>query len=112
MPRTAYRLYKRARSPFWQAAWTDAQGRNHRTSTGCRDRGEAATWLSTRERERVREQAGIPQARAVDLIHAAAEYLDERRPVWSKGWHQAVDGFLANRVIPYFGEGRLVASRT
>jgi integrase len=112
MPRSRSRLYRVPRSPFWQACWTDHQGRVHRQSTGCRDHGAAAAWLASRELERVKGEAGIPVARPVSLIVATAEYLDEREPVWSEGWHQAVDAFVALRVIPHFGEGRSVASLT
>jgi integrase len=106
MPRTRSRLYRRKRSPFWYAVWTDHQGRVHDQSTGCRDHGAAAAWLATRELERVKAGAGIPVARPVPLILAAAEYLEERRPTWSGGWAATVEGFVANRVIPHFGEGR------
>lgn len=112
MPRKRSRVFKRPESPFWYAVWTDHQGRVHKQSTGCRDHGAAAAWLATRELERVREGAGIPVARPISLIEAAGAYLDERRPVWSDGWHTAVDGFFANRAIPHFGEGRVVSSVT
>ena len=112
MPRVASRLYRVPRSPFWYAAWTDAAGHHHRQSTGCRDRTAAQTWLAARELERVREQAGVPVARAVTLARAAAEYLDERHPpVWAVKWWGTAEGMFRLQVIPYFGE-RIVATIT
>jgi integrase len=112
MPRTRSRIFKRPNSPFWQAVWTDHQGHVHRQSTGCRDHGAAAAWLASRELERVKEGAGIPVARPATLLVATAEYISEREPEWSSGWHVTVDGFVANRVLPHFGEGRLVSTIT
>jgi integrase len=112
MPRTRSRIYRRARSPFWYAVWTDAQGHNHDQSTGCRDHGAASAWLATRELERVRAGAGIPVARPISLAVATAEYQAEREPTWSGGWAETVDGFLAHRVLPHFGEARHVHTVT
>lgn len=110
MPRTRSRLYQRQRSPFWYAVWTDHEGRVHNQSTGCRAHGAAAAWLAARELERSRAQQGLPTARAQSLLVATAEFLEEREPVWSSGWHATVDGFMANRVLPHFGEGRTVST--
>lgn len=110
MPRTRSRLYRRARSPFWYAVWTDGDGHNHNQSTGCRDHGAAAAWLATREIERVRVGAGIPVARSVSLIEATAAYLVEHEAIWSKGWYATAEGMIRGQVLPHFGEGRDVAS--
>lgn len=112
MPRTRSRLFRRKRSPFWYAVWTDGQGRLHNQSTGCRDHAAAATWLATRELERVKEQAGIPVARPTSLAIATAEYQAEKEPTWSPGWATAIDGFLAHRVLPHFREERHVHTVT
>jgi integrase len=105
MPRSAHRLYRRAGSPFWQASWTDADGNPHRESTGCRDRSAAEAWLSTRELERVRAQAGVPVARTIALPDAAAEYLAEKvPPVWAAKWWQTAEGMFRLQVVPWFGE--------
>lgn len=108
MPRTRSRIFRRKRSPFWQAVWTDAQGLVHGQSTGCRDHAAASAWLASRELERVRAGAGIPVARPTSLAVATAEYQAEREPVWSPGWAETVDGFMAHRVLPHFGEARAV----
>jgi integrase len=111
MPRTRSRLYRRKRSPFWYACWTDAEGHVHDQSTGCRDHGAAALWLATRERERASAQAGIPVARPISLLEATAEYLVEHEPpIWSQGWYTAAEGMVRNQVIPHFGEGRIVST--
>jgi integrase len=110
MPRARSRVFRRKDSPFWWAVWTDAQGRVHRQSTGCRDHGAAAAWLATRELERVKEGAGIPVARPVSILQAAAEYLAEREPELAAKWWGTVEGFVRNRVVPHFGEARLVST--
>ncbi len=110
MPRTRSRLYRRPESPFWWASWTDHDGAGHRQSTGCRDHGAAAAWLAARELERSRAAQGLPTARDTRLAVATAEYVAEREPEWSPGWAVAVDGFFANRVLPYFGADRSVAT--
>jgi integrase len=110
MPRTRSRLYRRKDSPFWWAVWTDYEGFHHRQSTGCRDRSSAATWLATRELERVRGEAGVPVARAINFAAALAEYLAEREPEWSRGWWTAVEGFARNQVVPHFGGDRTVST--
>jgi integrase len=112
MPRSRSRLYRRPESPFWWAVWTDHQKRVHRQSTGCRDHAAAAAWLAARELERSRADLGFAIARPTSLLQATAEYLTERRPLWSNGWYTAVEGFVANRVLPQFGEGRSVSSIT
>ncbi len=108
MPRARSRIFRRPRSPFWQAVWTDAQGLVHRQSTGCRDHAAATAWLAARELERSRAGLGLPVARPITLLQATAEYITEREPIWSPGWKASVDGFIANRVLPHFGEERLV----
>jgi integrase len=111
MPRTRSRLYRRKRSPFWYAVWTDAGGHVHDQSTSCRDHGAASLWLATRERERATAQAGIPVARPIALLEATAEYLVEHEsPIWSKGWYATAEGLIRNQVIPHFGEGRIVST--
>lgn len=112
MPRKRSRLFQRPDSPFWWAVWSDHQGRVHRQSTGCRDHGAAAAWLATRELDRVRAGAGIPSAVPISLLQATAEYLTEREPIWSPGWKQAVEGFVAHRLLPALGEERITASVT
>jgi integrase len=105
MPRTRSRLYRRKRSPFWYAVWTDASARVHNQSTGCRDHGAAAGWLSNREQERIRAEAGIPVARPVSLLEATAEYLVEHEPpIWSQGWYVTAEGMIRTQVLPHFGE--------
>lgn len=108
MPRARSRIFRRPRSPFWQAVWTDHQGRVHRQSTGCRDHAAAAAWLAARELERSRAGLGLPVARPVPLLLATAEYVAEREPIWSSGWRSSVKGFLSGQVLPHFGEERLV----
>lgn len=104
MPRIRSRVYRRSDSPFWQADWTDAEGRTHRQSTGCRDHGAAVAWLATREIERVRVDAGIPVARPVTLALAAAEYLVEHEPpIWAEKWHGTAEGMFRRQVLPHFG---------
>jgi integrase len=110
MPRAHSRLFRRPRSPYWYAVWTDHAGAVHRQSTGCRDHAAAAAWLATRELERVKEGAGIPVARPVSLLQATGEYLAEREPEWSPKWWGTVEGFVGRRVVPHFGEGRIVAT--
>lgn len=111
--RYSARLFRRKDSPFWWASYTDASGEPIRQSTGCRNHGEAETWLAARTLERVRAEAGIPQAKPITLIHASAEYLVAKEPpAWSKGWHSTVEGFFRFRVIPHFGEGRVLSSIT
>jgi integrase len=112
MPRTRSRIFRRPASPFWQAVWTDAQGLVHRQSTGCRDHAAAAAWLAARELERSRAALGIPTARPIQLALATAEYVAEREPSWSKGWAETVDGFFAHRVLPHFGNERVVSTVT
>jgi integrase len=58
----------------------------------------------------VSAQAGIPVARAVLLKVALAEYTAEHEAIWSQGWAQAVDGFIAHRVRPFFGDGERIVS--
>jgi integrase len=103
MPRTRSRLFRRARSPFWQAVWTDPEGHHHKQSTGCRDHGAAVTWLAARELERVRSDAGVPVARTISLLEATAEYLVEREGELAAKWHATVEAFIRNEVLPYFG---------
>lgn len=110
MPRTSSRLYQRPDSPFWWAVYTSPEGRVVRQSTGCRDRVAAQTWLAGRELERARAGAGIPVARPVALLGAASEYLAEREPEWSAKWWGTVEGFVRLRVLPYFGEGRILST--
>jgi integrase len=110
MPRTSSRLYKRQDSPFWWAVYTTPEGRIVRQSTGCRDRVAAQTWLAGRELDRARAGAGIPVARPVSLLVATSEYLAEREPELAAKWWGTVEGLVRNRVIPHFGEGRIVAS--
>lgn len=55
---------------------------------------------------------GLPTARPVSLDIATAEYVAEREPLWSKGWRDAVEGFFKNRVLPHFGDGRIVSTVT
>lgn len=111
MPRTRSRLFRRKRSPFWYAVWTDAEGRVHSQSTGCRDHGAAAGWLSNREQERIRADAGIPVARPVSLLEATAEYLVEHEPpIWSRGWYVTAEGMVRTQVLPHFGEERQVST--
>ena len=108
MPRARSRLFRRKRSPYWQASWTDADGRTHEQSTGCRDHGSATLWLHAREREKVSAGVGLPVARPVTLIGAAAEYLAEKEPLFAPKWWQTVEGFFRLQVVPFFGEERIV----
>lgn len=110
MPRTRSRLFRRPRSPFWQAVWTDPDGHHHKQSTGCRDHGAAVTWLAARELDRVRADAGIPVARTISLLEATAEYLVEREGELAGKWHATVEAFVRNEVLPYFGPASSVAS--
>lgn len=110
MPRTSSRLFRRPDSSFWWATFTDPEGRVRTQSTGCRDRGAAATWLAARELDRVRAGAGIPVARSLPLLTATAEYLAEREAEWSKKWWGTVEGFVRLRILPHFGEQRTVST--
>lgn len=111
MPRS--RVYRRKDSPYYWCEYTPAGGGDPvRESTGCRDYAAAQTWRTARELERVKAEAGVPVARPVPLIQATAEYLVQKRPSWSPGWHATVDGFVANSVLPRLGEERVVASIT
>jgi integrase len=112
VPRVTSRLYRRPNSPFWWAAFTTPDGGTVRQSTGCRDQGAAQAWLATRELERVRGEAGIPIARPVSLEDAAVEYLAEQVKVWSSGWYDTVQGFLANDAIPHFGAATTLSAIT
>lgn len=113
MPRTRSGLYRRKDSPFWWACYTPPGGGEPvNESTRCRDRSAADTWLAVRELERVRAEAGIPVARSVSLLIATAEYIAEKEPIWSKGWRDTVDAFVARRVLKHFGNDRSVASIT
>jgi integrase len=112
MPRPRGRLKRNPRSPYWYAVWTDHAGREHEQTTGCRDHDAAAAWLTAREFERVRASAGIPVAIPQRLIVASAEYLEQREGTWSDGWYETVDAFFAHRVIPHFGEARIVSTIT
>lgn len=110
MPRARSRLFRRKHSPYWQASWTDSDGRAHEQSTGCRDHGAATLWLHAREREKSAVAAGLPVARPTTLIQAAAEYLAEKEPLFAAKWWQTVEGFFRLQVVPHFGEERVVAS--
>ena len=110
MPRTRSRLFRRPRSPFWQAVWTDAEGHHHKQSTGCRDHGAAVTWLAARELDRVRADAGVPVARSISLLEATAEYLVEREGELAAKWHATVEAFIRNEVLPYFGAASPVSN--
>jgi integrase len=112
MPRARSSLFRDPRSPYWQAVWTDGRGHVHKQSTRCRDHGAAAVWLAARELERVKEHAGVPVARPATLNVASAEYVAEREPEWSKNWRDTVESFFSNRVLPHFGNERLVATLT
>lgn len=110
MPRTRSRLFRRPRSPFWQAVWTDHEGATHKQSTGCRDHAAASAWLAAREIERIRADAGVPIARAITLLEATAEYLVEREGELAAKWHATVETFVRNEVIPHFGADLVVSS--
>ena len=45
------RLFKTAKSPYWQAEYYDRLGNRHRDTTRCTDKRAAAEWLRQRERE-------------------------------------------------------------
>lgn len=107
------RLYRRSDSPFIWAEFSPPGGGDPiRQSTGCRDDEAALTWLAAQERKRALAEAGVPVARPEQLLRATAEYVTQRSTEWSAGWRITVEGFIANRVIPYFGGDRLVSSLT
>ena len=110
MPRTRSRLFRRPRSPFWQAVWTDHEGHTHKQSTGCRDHAAASAWLAAREIERVRADAGVPVARSISLLEATAEYLVEREGELAAKWYATVEAFIRNEVLPAFGGDLVVSS--
>jgi integrase len=110
MPRARSRLFRRKQSPFWQASWTDADGRSHEQSTGCRDHGAASLWLAAREIEKASVGAGVPVARPKTILEAAADYLEEKEPLFARKWWQTVEGFVRLQVVPQFGPERLVSS--
>jgi integrase len=107
------RIYTRPDSPFWWAEYTPTGGADPvRQSTGCRDHATARAWLATRELERVKAGAGLPVARPIELTRALAEYLSQKKPEWSDGYYITVEGQVTNRVVPWFGGGRSVATIT
>lgn len=106
------RIYQREDSKYWWADYEDIDGRPRRKSTGCRDRARAKEWLSLREGERIRAQAGIPVARPIALRTALARYIAAREKEWSKGWRGTFKSFLKNEVFPSFGEETLVSDIT
>jgi integrase len=110
VPRVTSRLYRRPNSPFWWAAYTTPDGGKVRQSTGCRDQGSAQAWLASRELERIRADAGVPVARPISLEDATVEYLGEQEKVWSSGWYDTVEGFVAGDVLPFFGPGTVLSS--
>jgi integrase len=110
MPRARSRLFRRKHSPFWQASWTDGDGRSHEQSTGCRDHGAAALWLSARELEKARSDAGLPTAQAKSILKATADYLAEVEPFFAPKWWQTVEGFVRLQVLPHFGTDRILST--
>jgi integrase len=113
VPRVTSRLYRRPNSPFWWAAFTPPDGGAPvRQSTGCRDQGSAQTWLASRELERIRADAGVPVARPITLEDATVEYLGEQEKVWSSGWYDTVEGFVAGDALPFFGPATTLSAIT
>ena len=108
MPRGRSRLFRRKRSPFWQASWTDSDGVPHEGSTGCRDHGAASLWLAGKEREAAAAALGLPVAKQVALKVALAEYLVESD--FADKWNTTVEGMFRRDVLPYFGRDTIVSS--
>ncbi len=98
------KLYKRPGSPYLWARWYDAQGALRRESTRSADRRVATLFLSAREAEVIREDAGVPTAKRIALADAIGQYLDAHTPpIWGERWHYTVKHWMRARIIPALG---------
>ncbi len=96
-------LYKRERSPYWWASYTDASGKRIRRSTGARTKGEAQQILD-KWRTEVREQKhfGAEPIRTFDelmLKYLNGPSTEKRAP--------ERDQFSAKQLFPHFTEMEL-----
>ena len=70
------RVFRRARSPYWQVEWYAADGTRHRESSQCTDRAAALGRL--RERERSAANPREHAAREATLMQALQAFVDLR----------------------------------
>ncbi len=102
--RVRSRIYRRPESPRLWAEWTDPTGRIRRESTGSTDYEAARAFLAARELDRARAALGVRPIEPRSISAASREYLNEHvAPIWSKKWHQTVEGFLRLRILPALG---------
>lgn len=72
------RLFRKDRSPYWQAEYYDAQGRRHRVSTRCTDRAAAAEAL--RRLERGAQDPAGPAAHVAHPLRGELQAFVDRCP--------------------------------
>jgi integrase len=76
-------LKARVPQPIWWADWTDAEGKRHRQSTGCRDQALARRWLAEREAEVELERAGVVTREDRRVATELARPLEEHLAAFS-----------------------------
>lgn len=88
-------------SPYYWAKWIDAQGRERRASTRCRDRRGAEAFLHREERKAA---AGTPVERGASLFDMIERWTTHVASYVAPSYLEKLGDYCRNYIGPYFGE--------
>jgi integrase len=94
-------IYRRQRTPYYWACWRDAQGREHRASTRCRDRRGAQAFL---RREEGKAAEGVPAERGAPLFDLIERWTRQIQPYSAPRYLDTIGMYIRAHIAPYFGD--------
>ncbi len=94
-------VYRRASTPYYWAKWLDADGRERRCSTRCRDRRRAEAFL---RREEGKAAEGVPVERGASLFDMIERWTKRIQPHSAPRYLDTIAMYIRAHIAPYFGD--------